>query len=80
MLKTIRARYRNGLIEPLEEIDLADGAEIDITVDIRPSMCREEREERFLSSAGRWRDIVDEDFLNEIYEQRKRRTRPEAEL
>jgi predicted DNA-binding antitoxin AbrB/MazE fold protein len=80
LLKTIRARYRNGIIEPLEEIDLADGAEIDITVDIRPSMSREGREERFLSSAGRWRDIVDEDFLNEIYEQRKRRTRPEAEL
>ena len=28
MLKTVKARYRNGVIEPLEEIDLADGTEI----------------------------------------------------
>lgn len=80
MLKTIKARYRNGVIEPLEEIDLADGTEINITIDSRQTMSQEERERRFLSSAGRWKDIVDEDFLDEIYEQRKRRTRPEAEL
>jgi len=80
VLKTIKARYRNGVIEPLEEIDLADGTEINITIDSRQTMSQEERERRFLSSAGRWKDIVDEDFLDEIYEQRKRRTRPEAEL
>ena len=80
MLKTIKARYQNGVIEPLEEIDLADGTEISITIDSRPSMSQEERERRFLSSAGRWKDIVDENFLDEIYEQRRRRTRPEAEL
>jgi predicted DNA-binding antitoxin AbrB/MazE fold protein len=32
MLKTIKARYRNGLIEPLERIDITEGAEITITV------------------------------------------------
>jgi predicted DNA-binding antitoxin AbrB/MazE fold protein len=32
MLKTIKARYRNGLIEPLEEIEITEGAEITITV------------------------------------------------
>ena len=80
MLKTIKAGYRNRVIEPLEEIDLADGTEINITIDSRQPMSQEERERRFLSSAGRWKDIVDEAFLDEIYEQRKRRTRPEAEL
>jgi predicted DNA-binding antitoxin AbrB/MazE fold protein len=80
LLKTIKARYRNGVIEPLEEIDLADGTEINITIDSREPISQEERERRFLSSAGRWKDIVDEAFLDEIYEQRKRRMRPEAEL
>jgi len=80
LLKTIKARYQNGVIELLEEIDLADGTEISITIDSRPPMSQEERERRFLSSAGRWKDIVDEKFLDEIYQQRKRRTRPEAKL
>lgn len=81
MLKTIKARYRNGVIEPLEEIDLADGAEITITLDyVSPSLSEEERQKRFLSSAGGWKDIVDEKFLDEIYRQRRLRTRPEVKL
>ena len=81
MLKTIKARYRNGVIEPLEEINLADGAEITITLrDISPPLSEEERLKRFLSSAGGWKDIVDEKFLDEIYRQRSLRTRPEVKL
>ncbi len=33
MLKIIKARYRNGVIEPLEKLDLADGAEITVTLE-----------------------------------------------
>jgi len=81
LLKTIRARYRNGLIEPLETIDLAEGAEITITLeDVSPPLSEEERRRRFLSSAGGWKDIVDEKFLDEIYRQRSLRTRPEVKL
>jgi len=79
LLKTIKARYRNGLIEPLEDIDLADGTEITVTVDISPASSKERRA-RFLSSAGSWKDIVDEKFLDEIYRQRNLRTRPEVKL
>ena len=85
MLKTIRARYKNGVIEPLEKVDLIDGTEIDVTIalrssDKRISISEEERDRLFLSSAGGWKDLVGEDFLNEIYEQRKRKTRPEVNL
>lgn len=81
MLKTIKARYRNGLIEPLEKIDLTDGAEITVTLEeISPSLSDEERRERFLSSAGSWKGIVDEEFLDEIYRQRNLHTRPEVKL
>ena len=81
MLKIIRAIYRNGLIEPLEEIDLADGVEITITLEeISPSLSAAERRERFLSSAGSWKDIVDEEFLPQVYRQRNLHTRPEVKL
>lgn len=81
MLKSVKARYRNGVIEPLEEIDLADGAEITITFsDVSPPLSEEERLKRFLSSAGGWKDVVDEKFLDEIYRQRSLRTRPEVKL
>lgn len=81
MPKIIRAIYRNGLIEPLEEIDLADGVEITITLEeISPSLSEAERRERFLSSAGSWKDIVDEEFLPQVYSQRNLHTRPEVKL
>ena len=34
MLKTIKARYKNGIIEPLEKIDVADGVEMTVTIDV----------------------------------------------
>ena len=30
MLKTIRARFSKGIIEPLEKVDIADGKEITV--------------------------------------------------
>lgn len=81
MPKTIKARYRNGVIEPLEEIDLADGTEITVTLeDALPPLSAQERQKRFISSAGSWKDIVDEKLLDEIYRQRELHTRPEVEL
>ena len=81
MTRSIKAIYRNGIIEPLEEIDLADGAEITVTLeDTLTSLTEEERKKRFLSSAGSWRDIVDESFLDEIYRQRNLHTRSEVKL
>ncbi len=81
MPKTIKAVFRNGLIEPLEPLDLNDGAEITVTLeDMSPPLSEEERRKRFLSSAGGWKGIVDEKFLDEIYRQRSLRTRPEVPL
>jgi len=78
--KTIKARYHNGLIEPLENIDLTDGAEITVTIDAVSELSEEERQRRFRAAAGGWKDIVDENFLDEIYRQRDLRTRPEVKL
>ena len=80
MLKTIKARYRNGVIEPLEEIDIAEDVEITVTIDVPASISEDERWKKFLSAAGGWKDIVDEGFLDEIYRQRSVRNRPEVKL
>jgi predicted DNA-binding antitoxin AbrB/MazE fold protein len=80
MLKTIRAKYKHGLFEPLEEVDLEEDSEVNITIDSHESMSEEERRKRFHSSAGKWKDIVDEKILDEIYEQRRLRTRPDVKF
>ena len=80
MLRTIRAKYKHGIFEPLEKIDLEENSEVNITIYSPESMSEEERRKRFHASAGKWKDIVDEKILDEIYEQRRLRTRPEAKF
>ena len=68
MIRTIRARYRNGVIEPLEDIDIEDGTEITITVS-EPIAGAAERIKR---SFGGWKGLIDADqFLRDIYESRE---------
>jgi len=80
LTKTIKARYKNGVIEPMEALEIPDGAEITVTIDVASALSEEERRNRFLSAAGGCKDTVDEKFLEEIYRQRELRTRPEVEL
>ena len=79
-MKTIKARYRNGVIEPMEALDIPDGTEINVTIDVATTLPEEEIRDRFLSAAGGWKDIIDDRFLEEIYRQRDLRTRPEVKL
>ena len=77
MLKTIKAVYRNGLIEPLEEIELPDGAEITITVS-EDSCASEDGLDR---SFGGWKGLIDaEEFLRNVYADRDISTRREVKL
>ena len=76
MLKTIKARYRNGLIEPLEEIEITEGAEITITVSEPPI-----RKDGLDRSFGGWKGLIDADeFLKNVYADRLISTRPEVKL
>lgn len=77
MLKTIKARYRNGVIEPLEKMDIEDGAEITITVSESVTTGADGIKKSF----GGWKGLVDaEQFLKDIYESRKISIRPEVKL
>jgi predicted DNA-binding antitoxin AbrB/MazE fold protein len=57
MLKTIKARYRNGLIEPLEKININEGMEITITISEPPI-----REDGLDRSFGGWKGLIDADI------------------
>jgi len=77
MLKTIKARYRNGLIEPLEKINLVEGSEIDITFSEPPDLS----EDGLDSSFGGWKGLINaEEFLRNVYSDRLISTRPRVKL
>ncbi|HLE78253.1 MAG TPA: antitoxin family protein [bacterium] len=75
--KVIRAKYKKGVFEPLEPVDLPEDEVVDIPM---PEKTSEKDDAAFLSSIGSWKDLVSEDFVDEIYELRKRSTRPAVEL
>jgi predicted DNA-binding antitoxin AbrB/MazE fold protein len=80
MEKTIRARYREGLIEPLEKLELEEGEEVEITVSCLPPAVR--AKEAIKATSGAWREAVDCDgLIRDIYETRRlSAARPEVRL
>jgi predicted DNA-binding antitoxin AbrB/MazE fold protein len=74
--RTIKAIYRNGLIEPLEEVHLTDGSEITVTLEL-PSLSEEGLDRSF----GGWKGLIDAgEFLRNVYADRQISTRPEVKL
>ena len=79
MSKTIKARFRNGLIEPLEEIELEEGEEFTLTIVRVPEIS--EDSDAFSKSRGGWKGLIDcEELKRNIYEDRLIRIRPEVKL
>lgn len=78
MTKTIRARFKAGVLEPMERIDLPEGEEVTLTITKEPST---EDIEAFRRAAGSWRGKVDaEELVRNIYADRLILTRPRPEL
>ena len=66
---TIRARFKNGIIEPLENVELKDGEEIVLTI-VRQTEIRE-GQDAFKESRGGWKGLIDcEKLKKDIYESR----------
>ena len=79
MGKTFRAKFANGVIEPLEELDLTEGEEITVTITEIPKPSGEKN--GFESSAGGWKGTVDADkLIKDIYADRLVSTRKAPEL
>ena len=79
MLKTIKARFRNGFIEPLEKIELEEGEEFTLTIARVPDTSGEG--DAFSESRGGWKGLIDcEELKRNIYADRPIHTRPEVKL
>ena len=77
MTKTIRARYREGKLEPLEPLEMEEGAEVTVTVD-RPEPSPAATNP-ITATAGAWKDLLDcEQFEKDVYDSRLIQTRPEV--
>jgi predicted DNA-binding antitoxin AbrB/MazE fold protein len=69
---------KQGLLEPLEAIDIPDGTEVTVTIVDVPSA---EDFEAFRRAAGSWKGTLDADeLLRNIYADRRIATRPEPRL
>ena len=79
MSRTIRAKFSNGVIEPLEEVGLTEGEEITVTITEIPEPSGEKN--GFESSAGGWKGLIDADrLIKDIYADRLISTRKAAKL
>ena len=47
MIKSVRARFRGGMFEPLDEVDLEEGAEVLLTLDDDVFQSEEEEDAAF---------------------------------
>lgn len=80
MVRTIKAKFSNGVFEPLEP-EVADivgeGEEVLITISTLPT----ELGDPFTDTSGGWKGLIDADGLKRnIYADRLIATRPEARL
>ncbi len=78
MGKTVKARFSNGVIKPLEKVEIEEGKEITITIMEAPSM---QKLDAFKKSAGAWKGTIDaEKLIENIYANRLLSTREEPRL
>jgi len=76
MLTTIKGLYENGIIRPLEKIDIKGKVEVIITF-LETS---QDKNTAFIAAAGSWKDIDTEKLKEQIYESRKISSRGEVKL
>lgn len=72
VLKRIKARYTNGVLEPEEPLGLEEGVEVEVTVEEASSLTQEERLERMRSAAGSWRGNSDPEELKRMISEGRR--------
>ena len=77
--KTIKARFRNGVIEPLEKIELEEGEEF--ILNIVKLLEIQNKKNAFRESRGGWKELIDcEELKRNIYKDRLLHTRHEVKL
>ena len=71
MTTRVKAKFTNGSIIPLERLDIEEGAELSVDIDIQPRRSDKERMKRTMSAAGGWKGHHDPESLKRtLYEAR----------
>lgn len=72
MVREIKGKYSNGVIHPLEKLELEEGEEVVITVK-EAALDKASSKEAFRKAAGGWKDTLDFDaYLRDLYGNRRR--------
>ena len=81
MLNGVKAKYSKGAIMPLEPLDIEEGANLRVSIEIEPDASRAERSRKALrAAAGGWKGSHDPDeLIRDIYEARLTGSRPDPE-
>ena len=81
MTSNRKARYSNGILTPLEPLDLEDGAEVFISIDAPLDTPSEERVKTTKSAAGGWKGSQDPDrLIRMLYQARLTGSREHVDL
>ena len=76
MLTTIKGIYEDGIIKPLEQVDINEKAEVMIIF----LDTTKEKKTTFFSAAGAWKEVDTETLKKQIYKNRRISTRKKVEL
>ena len=81
MIANVKARYENGVLTPLEPLDLEEGREVMVSIDLEPQFSNEERLQITQSAAGGWKGSHDpEELKRMLYEARLTGSREPVDL
>ena len=82
MLRSVRAKYTNGALKPLEAFELEEGTEVVVTIEVEPALPIAESRKTLRSTCiGAWRGTHDpKELLKNIYSDRLMGSRPEPRL
>ncbi len=79
MVQTVKATYKDGVLEPSESLDLEDGQEVGLS--ISESVDAPDATKARVETAGSWKGLVDAERLKrDIYESREMARRPDPKL
>ena len=71
MIANVKARFSNGVLMPLEPLDLEEGREVMVSIDADSQLSDEERLKITKSAAGGWKGSHDpEELKRMLYEAR----------
>jgi predicted DNA-binding antitoxin AbrB/MazE fold protein len=77
MERTIKAKFSEGIIKPLEKLEIEEGKEIMVTIKEKTSRVKD----AFERSAGKWKGTIDaEALIQNIYADRLISRRSEITL